>query len=61
MGGFEDDCLAAHNKYRKKHGVPTLKYNRQVASIAQVSRRNEIRHWSKTATHRSCAVPHRSI
>ncbi|XP_068720453.1 Golgi-associated plant pathogenesis-related protein 1-like [Montipora capricornis] len=35
MTGFEEDCLKAHNEYRAKHGVPPLKWNKQLAVDAQ--------------------------
>ena len=35
MTGFEQDCLKAHNEYRAKHGVPPLKWNKQLRDDAQ--------------------------
>ena len=35
MTGFEEDCLKAHNEYRAKHGVPSLKWNSQLRDDAQ--------------------------
>lgn len=31
---FIDECLVAHNKYRKLHGVPPLKHNPDLSDIA---------------------------
>ena len=35
MTGFEKDCLESHNEYRAKHGVPPLKWNKQLQEDAQ--------------------------
>ena len=29
---FAEECLKAHNEYRKKHGVPSLKLNKKASS-----------------------------
>ena len=33
---FRQDCLAAHNNHRAKHGVPALKLNSELNGAAQV-------------------------
>lgn len=32
---FQEECLKAHNEYRKKHGVPPLKLNKDICRVAQ--------------------------
>lgn len=32
---FQNECLLAHNEYRKKHGVPPLKLNRDMCKVSQ--------------------------
>jgi len=31
---FNDNCVAAHNKYRAKHGAPALKFDAKAAAFA---------------------------
>ena len=31
---FAEECLKAHNEYRKKHGVPSLKLNKKVSALS---------------------------
>ncbi|XP_066258178.1 uncharacterized protein [Euwallacea similis] len=32
---FATECLQAHNEYRKKHGVPPLKLNKEICKVSQ--------------------------
>ena len=32
---FAEQCLKTHNEYRKRHGVPSLKLNKDISAIAQ--------------------------
>ncbi|XP_044269926.1 uncharacterized protein LOC123014738 isoform X4 [Tribolium madens] len=32
---FEQECLAAHNEYRRRHGVPPLKLDREMCKVSQ--------------------------
>jgi uncharacterized protein YkwD len=32
---FQTDCLTAHNEYRKRHGVPPLKLDKEICKVAQ--------------------------
>lgn len=32
---FEDECLRAHNEYRRKHGVPPLELNKKLCKYAE--------------------------
>ncbi|KAJ8931022.1 hypothetical protein NQ314_016115 [Rhamnusium bicolor] len=46
---FQIECLQAHNEYRKKHGVPPLKLNREMCRISQewanhLIRKNMLQH-----------------
>ncbi|CAG9816159.1 unnamed protein product [Phaedon cochleariae] len=40
---FQNECLKAHNEYRKKHGVPPLKLNRDMCKVSQDWANNLIR------------------
>ncbi|XP_070531786.1 Golgi-associated plant pathogenesis-related protein 1-like [Ptychodera flava] len=35
-GAFQEDCVAAHNKYRRLHGVPELSLSEELATSAQM-------------------------
>ncbi|KAL3285339.1 hypothetical protein HHI36_019447 [Cryptolaemus montrouzieri] len=35
MDAFTKECLQAHNEYRKKHGVPALKLNKEICHDSQ--------------------------
>ncbi|XP_053601616.1 uncharacterized protein LOC128670180 isoform X1 [Plodia interpunctella] len=47
---FEEECLTAHNDYRRKHGVPPLKLNKKLCKYAE--------EWAKTLT-KSGKMQHR--
>ncbi|CAG9768166.1 unnamed protein product [Ceutorhynchus assimilis] len=32
---FQNECLKAHNEYRKKHGVPSLKLDKEICKFSQ--------------------------
>jgi uncharacterized protein YkwD len=32
---FQTECLTAHNEYRKRHGVPPLKLDKEICKVAQ--------------------------
>ncbi|CAD7077936.1 unnamed protein product [Hermetia illucens] len=51
FGEFEIECLKAHNEFRVKHGVPTLKLNKRLCRFAE--------EWAKVLASRGNPI-HRS-
>lgn len=49
-GNFEEDFIAAHNEYRKRHGVPDLKLDKKLCKYAS--------EWAKNLADRN-ALEHR--
>ncbi|XP_066964273.1 uncharacterized protein [Macrobrachium rosenbergii] len=48
-GDFAEECLKAHNNYRKKHGVPPLKLNKDLSKFAKewaqtIAKKNVLQH-----------------
>ncbi|XP_064079225.1 uncharacterized protein LOC135196370 isoform X3 [Macrobrachium nipponense] len=48
-GDFAEECLKAHNNYRKKHGVPALKLNKELSKFAKewaqtIAKKNVLQH-----------------
>lgn len=48
---FQNECLQAHNEFRRKHGVPPLKLNREICRVSQewanyLTKKNILQHSS---------------